>query len=126
MIMLLGLDLLSLIRKIKMDSKIKRNWVEALRSGKYTQSQGRLRTNEGFCCLGVLCDIVSPQLWTHNEVTGFRFRGEAGMLPKAFVDEVGIPLLDQEKLIEMNDGDLDRDIQPKPFTRIAEYIEDNL
>jgi hypothetical protein len=36
-----------------------RAWVEALRSGKYTQGQGRLRSSSNaFCCLGVACDLA--------------------------------------------------------------------
>ena len=34
-----------------------RKWVAALRSGEYQQSGGYLRTKDGFCCLGVACDI---------------------------------------------------------------------
>jgi hypothetical protein len=34
-------------------------WTDALRSGKYKQGMGRLRTaNNTFCCLGVLCDLA--------------------------------------------------------------------
>lgn len=32
-------------------------WVDALRSGDYKQTNGRLRDNNGFCCLGVGCEI---------------------------------------------------------------------
>jgi hypothetical protein len=32
-------------------------WVEALRSGKYYQTDSQLRADNSFCCLGVLCDI---------------------------------------------------------------------
>lgn len=32
-------------------------WVNALRSGKYTQTKGGLRDRNGMCCLGVLCDV---------------------------------------------------------------------
>jgi len=37
--------------------------VEALRSGKYTQDTCQLRTTEGFCCLGVACDLYDPTKW---------------------------------------------------------------
>ncbi len=46
-----------------MDAEIKRKWVEALRSGKYAQTKSHLRDHTGYCCLGVLCDIVAPSLW---------------------------------------------------------------
>ena len=31
--------------------------VAALRSGKYKQCTGALRKDDGFCCLGVACDV---------------------------------------------------------------------
>lgn len=39
----------------------------ALRSGKYEQGQGKLRSNHNeFCCLGVLCDLVDPLGWQED------------------------------------------------------------
>lgn len=44
-----------------------RRWVEALRSGKYKQGRGVLRTsNNSFCCLGVLADVYNPELWSSD------------------------------------------------------------
>ena len=44
-------------------------WVTALRNGRnadtgqvYVQAQTVLQTRDGFCCLGVACDIVAPYL----------------------------------------------------------------
>lgn len=37
-------------------------WVEALESNKYSKTQGQLGDNEGFCCLGVLCDVFSEKI----------------------------------------------------------------
>lgn len=43
----------------KMNPEVKSKWVAALRSGQYKQGQGRLRSpQDGFCCLGVLCDLA--------------------------------------------------------------------
>ena len=42
-----------------MRDDIKRRWVDALRSGEYAQGQERLRVNDEFCCLGVLCDLAA-------------------------------------------------------------------
>jgi hypothetical protein len=43
-------------------TEIKKQWVEALRSGNYVQGKHRLHQDiEGdqeFCCLGVLCDLA--------------------------------------------------------------------
>lgn len=41
-----------------MDPKVKSLWTAALRSGEYQQAKGYLRTDDGYCCLGVLCDIA--------------------------------------------------------------------
>lgn len=43
-----------------MDAEIKKRWVEALRSGEYSQGKGALRAQsaDSYCCLGVLCDLA--------------------------------------------------------------------
>ena len=41
-----------------MNELVKKKWVEALRSGIYDQDKLKLKTDEGYCCLGVLCDIL--------------------------------------------------------------------
>lgn len=46
-----------------MDSSFKQMWVRALRSGKYKQATGALRNEDGFCCLGVLCDVYDSDKW---------------------------------------------------------------
>lgn len=33
-------------------------WAQALESGKYSQVKGRLHSDEGYCCLGVLCELA--------------------------------------------------------------------
>lgn len=35
-----------------------KKWVAALRSGEYKQAQNQLRTDEGYCCLGVACELA--------------------------------------------------------------------
>ena len=40
-----------------MNPEIKQKWLNALRSGEYPQGRNDLRNGDGFCCLGVLCDI---------------------------------------------------------------------
>jgi|LakMenEpi03Aug12_release.lakeMendotaPanAssembly.Ray.scaffolds.fasta_scaffold845043_2 hypothetical protein len=40
-----------------MNQQIKQQWIEALRSGEYSQAQEELRVGDSFCCLGVLCDL---------------------------------------------------------------------
>jgi len=42
-----------------MKEHVKNLWVEALNSGKYKQSKNHLKTDDGYCCLGVLCDVYA-------------------------------------------------------------------
>jgi hypothetical protein len=51
-----------------MKEEIKNLWVEALRSGNYKQRVGGLKPwNDGFCCLGVLCDISKQGKWKEEQ-----------------------------------------------------------
>jgi hypothetical protein len=36
----------------------RKDWVSALRSGKYTKTIGFLKTEKGHCCLGVACEVA--------------------------------------------------------------------
>lgn len=48
-----------------MNSELKTRWVDALRSGKYEQSQeGHLCKDGKYCCLGVLMDITAAEMKT--------------------------------------------------------------
>jgi len=40
-----------------MNVEIKKKWLEALESGEYQKGKDSLKTENKFCCLGVLCDI---------------------------------------------------------------------
>ena len=45
------------------NKELVRQWVDALRSGKYKQGRRALRNVDNeFCCLGVLCDICKHRL----------------------------------------------------------------
>ena len=43
-----------------MNQEIKKQWITALRSGKFEQGRGHLHSNGKYCCLGVLSKIVDP------------------------------------------------------------------
>ena len=75
-----------------MNAEVKKQWVEALRSGKYEQGIGVLRRhNDGedqYCCLGVLCDLYTKAFpkavgrWddvVEDGVVPFRFSDTDGM-----------------------------------------------
>jgi hypothetical protein len=53
-------------------------WVSALRSGKYKQTTGTLQDSNGYCCLGVACDIFIPQ---HKIQTRFHSLNMCGECP---------------------------------------------
>ena len=117
-----------------MDKKIKKEWVAALRSGKYKQTQGYLCADGGFCCLGVLCDIAIDADW---ELVSSNYDDETVEAPEAAVAyEIedcmyGLPDILTEKigaeanvdfthiLPNMNDAG-------SSFSEIADYIEENL
>jgi hypothetical protein len=40
------------------NEQVKQAWLAALRSGDYEQTKGALRKDDGYCCLGVLCDLA--------------------------------------------------------------------
>lgn len=46
---------------MKLHKDVKEKWIDALRSGEYSQSQNTLRDKKGFCCLGVLCDLYQKE-----------------------------------------------------------------
>lgn len=54
-----------------MDVKVKQLWIEALESGEYNQTKGFLKTSEGHCCLGVLCDLYAKKtgkgVWSESD-----------------------------------------------------------
>lgn len=44
-----------------MKKSLKKKWVAALTDGSYKQGERYLRTNDTFCCLGVLCDLYAHE-----------------------------------------------------------------
>jgi hypothetical protein len=109
-----------------MDAEIKTKWVEALRSGNYKQTKAGLRKGDNFCCLGVLCDVVSPEGWTDKVnnlgYTDFVFEGRHNdcELPAPLREKLDLSGNQTMDLIQLNDT------YSKPFTEIADYIEKNL
>ena len=63
-----------------MNQEIKTAWIAALRSGQYEQTTKRLRTPDGYCCLGVLCDLATQEgivAWKKQELDEYdAFRAE--------------------------------------------------
>ncbi len=115
-----------------MDKVWKAKWLEALRSGKYKQGQTRLRDSENnFCCLGVLCDLVDRNQWTKVlSQDEYYFFGEdrgrtSAVLPNFVIDIVGFgdrtgyfkeDQVISNSLVGLNDSG-------KSFKEIADIIE---
>jgi hypothetical protein len=111
-----------------MNPEIKEKWIEALQSGEYKQGQNSLKTDDGFCCLGVLCDIYAKEMnvpWEANCAKSYYYmKGEAEFLPHLVqlwaglscspevVDENNMPV----RLVHLNDSGVD-------FRTIAGYIK---
>jgi len=79
-------------------NKARKEWVEALRSGKYKQGTGTLHTklpddSEEFCCLGVACDLFYPKcdvIKVENENSDMvSYDGQGGTLPIAIAKHLG-------------------------------------
>jgi|SRR6185437_2598790 len=108
-----------------LDPKFKARWVEALRSGAFDQTQGTLRDNNGFCCLGVACNIIDHNRWAEENKWGEFFyefpTGEKASADwsKEFCDSVGLPYNTMDLLTQMNDNG-------STFEAIADFIEDEL
>jgi hypothetical protein len=59
-----------------------KEWITALRSGKYEQTQGHLRNGDSYCCLGVLCDVVDPKGWNSSSYDRWQHR-ECSIYPNS-------------------------------------------
>lgn len=104
-----------------MNPAIAAQWSAALRSGEYKQIRGRLRTDAGMCCLGVLCDVHSS---THPGVgwsppgrgeTEWVYMNNTLITPRQV--EEWADLKDWTKLGDLNDKQLYK------FSMIADYID---
>ncbi len=82
-----------------MNAQWKQKWIQALRSDKYSQGTWALRDKSNrFCCLGVLCDIVNPKLWSKNTTIRGAWQKDAytydgkdwGVIPNSVLDIVNI------------------------------------
>lgn len=76
-----------------MDIRVQSDWLSALRSGDYQQTRGRLKKPDGFCCLGVLCDLYIKENnlhWDIDEDGDYYLFDEEGTLPKKVMEWAGL------------------------------------
>lgn len=104
-----------------MTPDMKTKWLAALRSGDYIQATHQLKSPEnGYCCLGVLCDVHDPTLWIDVEGVDPKYIRETDVLPAQLAANYEIDESLQRELIFMNDD------KEYTFEQIADWIEDNL
>lgn len=112
-----------------MKIEIKALWIEALVSGRYKQAKGSLRTEDGYCCLGVLCDLHSKSnidnSWcdTGEYTSEYKYIGFSTCLPPAVKNWAELdgqdPTAGGTKLSDLNDSGAS-------FAQIAALINANL
>jgi hypothetical protein len=116
-----------------MNPDIKALWLEALRNGKYRQGRHRLRYDDEFCCLGVLCDLAVQAgatqgrpfegsfLWSYG---GSQTDSHTTVLPNSVMEWAGlkenIPSVGDQSLAYYNDG------CRHTFKQIADLIDKHL
>lgn len=105
----------------KMNPQVKEKWIDALRSGKYEQGSEKLRTVNGYCCLGVLCDLYSQEQNTEWEFHGafeeentqptdyWYFEGESEFLPESVKEWAGLPDANPTVRVDVTEGESEGD-----------------
>jgi len=102
-----------------MKAEIRQQWIEALRGGSYTQGRNFLRTSDDhFCCLGVLCDLVDRRAW-QRERDRYAHNGYIGHLPGSISAVTDLNSDQAFTLMGMNDNG-------QSFGQIANWIEANI
>lgn len=108
-----------------------KKWVDTLRSGSYGQCRGKLNNGEGFCCLGVACEVamvnqvtIAKEKAEHCLHTKWTYDGTGYSLPESVQQWLGVedcPMLVKDgvekEAIALNDED------KVSFAVIADWIE---
>lgn len=104
-----------------MNPEAKELWLAALRSGKFKQSRGTMRSRSGYCCLGVLAEVMGvPPAKKGSQRFDFAQRGQHNVGSYPPVNFQGIDWENRHFLVDMNDD------EKKTFPEIADWIEANL
>lgn len=108
-----------------MKPEIKKLWLAALRSGEHKQGVGTLKMGDGFCCLGVLCDLHAQShpgnRWYPKKTRGEYYQGETTYPTTEVIKWAGLekrdPITSKGALSHMNDSG------NYSFEQIADIIE---
>lgn len=105
-------------------------WVKALESDKYQQTIGVLNDGKGFCCLGVICELVPDISKTeyHNGVVQYGKERNYSTLPKEAKEAIGS---DNSLLFVKYNGDMTsvaslNDNNKLSFKEIASLIKEGI
>jgi hypothetical protein len=105
--------------------KLRRQWIAALRSGKFKQGTGFLKKDGGYCCLGVLCEVAGvPSRRVAKGSHTYTFEGQIYFPPLSVMHMVGLKTENgavdegQENLVLLNETG-------STFKEIATFIENN-
>jgi hypothetical protein len=114
----------------KLIPAVKVQWLADLRSGKFTQAEGRLRRSVcEFCCLGVLVNGVAPGEWRHYAGETYYHFDNSGTPSYRTIDKIW------QSGTRTKTGDISRvydflaernDVHKWSFSQIADWIEVNL
>lgn len=129
-----------------MKPEVKEKWVNALRSGEYSQSGGYLRTASGYCCLGVLCDLYVKETndsWEFDDETFvseddpnmdpwdyFYLEGESEFVPPLVRKWAELDAADPYIKVENEDGSVSNEQlvvlndNGMSFSQLADLIEE--
>lgn len=107
-----------------MKRKIAMAWAEALESGLYKQTTGKLREGSKFCCLGVLCNLhalAHPSIAACQDYTQ-EYMGLDSHPHSAVLKWAGVPA--SNHYFQYEDSTLigDNDTRGHDFKRIAATI----
>ena len=106
--------------KTKMNPEVKQKWIDALRSGKYEQGSEKLRSQQGYCCLGVLCDLYAQEHETQwefrgNEETNLQlmdywyFEDQSEFLPDSVKEWAELPVGNPSVRVDVSEEDDEND-----------------
>jgi hypothetical protein len=89
---------------------IKSRWTAELRSGRFVQGTGALKTEDDtYCCLGVLCQLAIEDgvdirvTEPKGAVPHYEYDGEGGLLPESVYEWAGLEG-PSPYISELNDG----------------------
>lgn len=93
--------------------ELRQKWLDALRSGAYTQAHYRMKVGNGFCCLGVALDVAKFDWKDFHESLQSSYIGQVSQGINALI---GLTRAQQNELATRNDAG-------RSFPEIADRIE---